>query len=175
MITKDNNYRVMKLFFDAPERKFHLRQLARLTRLSPPGASKIVARLKKEGLLSTQSTDVVENVFAAKTGRFLGLKLCYNLLTVRESGLLKILRDEYEEPEAIVLFGSFARGEDTSKSDIDIAVVARGGKSLDLKKFEAKIGRKINVYEIKLKECTKEFLNNLANGIVIYCYLKLIQ
>ncbi len=74
-----------------------------------------------------------------------------------------------------MLFGSFARGEDTSKSDIDIAVVARGGKSLDLKKFEAKIGRKINVYEIKLKECTKEFLNNLANGIVIYGYLKLIQ
>ena len=175
MITKDNNYKVMKLFFESPEKKFHLRQISRLTRLSAPGVMKIVARLKKEGLLFTESTGIVENVFANKTGRFLRLKRCYNLLAILDSGLVELLRDEYEEPEAIVLFGSFAHGEDTSESDIDIAVVTRSRKALDLKGFKRKLGRKLNIYEIKLKECSKEFLNNLANGIVLYGYQKLVE
>lgn len=175
MITKDNNYRVMKLFFDAPEKKFHVRQIARLTQLSAPGVSKIVARLKKEGLLSSESTGLVENVFAAKTGQFLHLKRCYNMMAIHESGLIDLLREEYEEPEAIVLFGSFGRGDDASKSDIDMAIVTSKSKELDLKKIEALLGRKLNIYEIKIRECKKEFLNNLANGVVLYGYLRLIQ
>jgi len=44
------------------------------------------------------------------------------------SGLIALLKDKYEEPEAIVVFGSYARGEDTSESDIDIAVVTKKKK-----------------------------------------------
>ncbi|MDO8340248.1 MAG: nucleotidyltransferase domain-containing protein [Candidatus Burarchaeum sp.] len=175
MITKDNNYKVMKLFFDAPEKKFHLRQMARLTHLSAPGVSKIVARLKKEGLLVSERGGLVENVSAARSGRFRHLKTCYNQLAIHDSGLVDFLRDEYEEPAAIILYGSFACGEDTSKSDIDIAIVTGKSKALGLKKFEARLGRKLNIYEIKIKECSKEFLNNLANGIALCGYLKLIE
>ena len=42
MIIKDNNYKVMKLFFDSPEKKMHIREIARMTKLSPPGVLKIV-------------------------------------------------------------------------------------------------------------------------------------
>ena len=165
----------MRLFFDSPEKKFHIRQIARLTRLSTTGVTKLVAKLKKEGLLSWESTALVKNVFATKTDKFMCLKKCHNLLSIQESGLLELLKKEYEEPEAIVLFGSFAKGEDTSKSDIDIAVVTDKTKSLDLKKNESKLNKKINVYEIKIKECKNEFLNNLANGIVLAGYLKLMK
>lgn len=175
MITKDNNYKVMKLFFDAPEKRFHIRQIARLTRLSAPGVAKIVARLKGRELLLSEKNGVVENVFASKNERFMHIKRCYNIFRVLESGVLEVLRSRYEEPEAIVLFGSFARGEDTSKSDIDLAVAAReDAERLDLKKFETMLGRKLNVYPIRIKECKDEFLNNLANGIVLHGYLKVI-
>lgn len=174
MLIKDNNYEVMKLFFDSPEKKFHVRQISRLTRLSPAGVSKIVARLKKAGLLSSENNGIVENVFANKGERFLRLKICYNIMAIQESGLVTFLRNEYEEPEAIALFGSFAAGEDTSKSDIDLAVVTGKSRKLDLKKFESKLGKKVNFYEVSVKDCSKEFLNNLANGIVLYGYLKLV-
>ncbi len=174
MITKDNTYAVMKLFFDSPEKKFHMRQIARLTHLSAPGVMKIVAKLKKEGLLSWENTDIVKNVFVARSDKFICLKKCYNLLALQESKLVELLKDEYEEPEAIVLFGSFAKGEDNSKSDIDIAVVTNKTKVLDLKKVEGKLNKKVNVYEINIKECKKEFRNNLANGIILAGYLKLI-
>ena len=173
MITKDNRYKIMKLFFDAPERKVHIRGIARLVHLSAPGVSKIIARLKKEGLLLSEKTDLAENVFVSKNEKFLHLKRCYNLLNIYESGLVDFLRGQYEEPEAIVLFGSYSKGEDNSKSDIDIAVITNITKSTDLKRFEKYIGRKINLYEIKVKECEKEFLNNLANGAVLYGYQRL--
>ncbi|MFH1442643.1 MAG: nucleotidyltransferase domain-containing protein, partial [Candidatus Micrarchaeota archaeon] len=84
-------------------------------------------------------------------------------------------RQQYEEPEAIVLFGSYANGEDGEKSDVDIAVFTNLTKSVDLGKFEGAIGHKINPYEIRIKDCEKEFVNNLANGTVLYGYLRLIE
>jgi len=174
MLTKDNNYKVMKLFFDNPEKKFHIRQISRLVGLSPPGILKIVKKLKKEGLLATEKKGMIEEVSAPRTDKFFYLKLCYNLSILNESGLIKFLEDKYEEPETIVVFGSYARGEDTSKSDIDIAIVTGMELSLDLKKFEKQINRKINIYEVKIKECKKEFINNLANGIVLHGFLKVV-
>ncbi len=175
MITKDNNYKVMKLFFDSPNGKIHLREIARRVHLSAPGVSKIVSRLKKEGLVRSEKTGIVENVFAFKNERFLRLKSCCNLLNIYESGLVEFLRQQYEEPEAIVLFGSYAKGEDGEKSDVDIAVFTNLSRSIDLKRFEKTIGRKISPYEIRIKECEKEFLNNLANGTVLHGYQRLIE
>ena len=174
MLTKDNNYKVIGLFFASPEKEFHIRQISRMTGLSAPGVAKIVSRLKKEGLLSSRKNGMVQDVFAAKTGKFLLLKECHNFLSLHESGLVGFLRDSYEEPEAIILFGSFAKGEDTSKSDVDIAIITDKRQALDLKKFEAKIGRNISIYEVRLDECRKDFLNNLANGRVLHGYLKLV-
>ena len=175
MITKDNNYKAMKLFFDSPGAKFHIREIARLTGLSAPGVSKIVRRLKKEGLLLSEKNYLMENVFASKNEKFLRLKRCYNLLNIYESGLVEFLQQEYEEPEAIVLFGSYAKGEDSSKSDIDIAVFTNKTKDVRLAGFERKTGRAINLYTIRADECKKEFLNSLANGIVLYGYQRVVQ
>ncbi|MBI5224534.1 nucleotidyltransferase domain-containing protein [Candidatus Micrarchaeota archaeon] len=174
MITKDNNYKVMKLFFDSPQEKIHIRKIARLVGLSAPGVIKIVSRLKTEGLLVSERTDLSEDVSASKNEKFLNLKRCYNFLNLQESGIVGFLQKHYEEPEAIVLFGSYSRGEDNSRSDVDLAVLTNLSKSLDLKKFEKNVGRKINLYEINAKECEKEFLNSLANGIILHGFQKLI-
>lgn len=174
MLTKDNNYRVMKLFFDSPERKFHIREIARLTRLSAPGVIKIIGKLRKEGLLVSEKGKVMEDVHASKSERFLLLKRCYNVQALFESGLMGFLREEYEEPEAIVLFGSYSKGEDVSTSDIDMAIVTKKRLAPDLKRFERMLNRKINIYEVQTEESEREFLNSLANGTVLYGFLKVI-
>ncbi|MDO8497516.1 MAG: nucleotidyltransferase domain-containing protein [bacterium] len=43
---------------------------------------------------------------------------------------IKRVREAYE-PEEIILFGSYARGEATEYSDVDILVVARSFKNID--------------------------------------------
>lgn len=174
MLLKDNPLKVMGLFFDYPEKNFHIRQMARLTRLSAPGVLKIIFKLKKRGLLISKSNGLVENVYATRNPVFLRLKTAYNMLNLEESGLIKSLKDTYEEPEAIVLFGSFSKGEDSSESDVDIAVVTGKHAELSLKLFEKRVKRRINIHEIKLNECTSEFKNNLANGVVLSGYLQLL-
>ncbi len=175
MLTKDNNYKVMKLFFDNPDKKLHIREIARQTSLSAPGVLKILKKLKEETLLVSERENVVENVKASRNQKFLLLKKAYNALSLFESGLIALLKDKYEEPEAIVVFGSYARGEDTSESDIDIAVVTKKEAKLDLKKFEKYLKRKISIYEIQIGNSEKEFLNNLANGTVVYGFLRVLQ
>ena len=67
----------------------------------------------------------------------------------------------------MVLFGSFARGEDTEKSDIDIVVVGGAG-SANAGLFEEALGRKISIHELKPRDVEKEFLFSLANGFVLH-------
>lgn len=174
MLIKNNNLKVARLFFDKPEQKFHIREIARLTGLSAPGVIRIVSKLKRAGILVSEKEKVVENVGASKTTRFIQLKRCYNLISLFDSGLVDFLNQAYEEPEAIVVFGSYSKGEDFSESDIDIAVVTKKEVEIDLKKFEKALARKINVHEIRLKGCEPEFLNNLANGIMLSGYLKIV-
>jgi predicted nucleotidyltransferase len=175
MLTKDNNYKVMKLFFDNAEEKFHIREIARQTNLSAPGVLKILKKLKKETLLISEKENVVENVKASRNEKFFLLKKAYNALSLLESGLVNRLKDEYEEPEAIVIFGSYSKGEDTSQSDIDIAVVTKKEAQLDLRQFEKYLRRKISIHEIQISDSEKEFLNNLANGTVVYGFLRVLQ
>ncbi len=174
MITKDNTLKVMELFFRYPERKFHLRELERLTKLSMPGVRKIAKKLEKERLLLSEKERHVTNFYAARNEKFVFLKRAYNLYSVFNSGLLDFLKDLYEEPEAIILFGSYSKGEDISKSDIDIALIASKRESPDLSVFENRLGRKIRLYEINIRKAEPEFLNTLANGIVLHGYLKVI-
>ncbi len=175
MLRKDNNYKVMKLFFDSPDKKFHIREIARQTGLSPSGVLIILKKLKEETLLVSEKENVVENVTASRNEKFFLLKRAYNTISLFESGLIRYLKDNYEEPEAIVIFGSYSKGEDISQSDIDIAIVTKKEIELDLKDYEKYLKRKINTYEIQIGTARSEFLNNLANGIVVYGFLRVLQ
>jgi predicted nucleotidyltransferase len=165
----------MKLFFDSPEKSFHIREIARLTGLSAPGVIKILKKLKEENLLESERDKVVENVRVTKSQKFFLTKKSNNTLSLFDSGLISYLKDKYEEPEAIVVFGSYSRGEDNSGSDIDIAVVTKKEMDLDLKQFEEYLRRKVSIYEIQVDSSEKEFLNNLANGTVVYGFLRVLQ
>ena len=83
------------------------------------------------------------------------------------------MEEQYGHPEAIILFGSYSRGEDTETSDIDLAVATTKKLSLNLTLYEKKLKRKISIHEITLEKVSEEFLNNLANGLVITGYLKI--
>jgi len=171
MITKDNNLKVIEFFFIYPERKFHLRELERLTKLSLPGIKKIIQKLEKEKLIESRKEKMYLNINASRNQKFVDLKRSYNIYSLSE--LTKYLREIYEEPEAIIIFGSYSKGEDISTSDIDIAIVTQNKKELNLSLFEKKLKRKINIYEIQLKKIETSFKDSLINGITLYGQLQL--
>ena len=60
--------------------------------------------------------------------KFKQLKLNYNLNLLYNSGLIDYLIKELNYPEAIILFGSFAKAENNSASDIDLLIISSSKK-----------------------------------------------
>ena len=169
MIT-DKSCKIMEVFYTYPEKQFHIRELSRKTGISSTGVIKIVARLKKERLLTSKKERMVELVSLAKNEKTAALKRINNIESLYKYGLVSYLKTFFEEPEAIVLFGSYSVGTDISESDIDIAVISKSKKEPSLSKFENKLKRKINL--ITLQKIKIQFKNTLANGIVLDGYLR---
>lgn len=175
MFTKTNRNKVMELFLLNPDKQFHLREIARLSGLSPAGALKISRKLEKEGLVLREKTRVTDNYIAnVENKEYIALKKAFNIYNIFSCGIIGELKNKYL-PEAIVLFGSYARGEDTEKSDVDIAVITEKRKSPDMTKYEKVLKRKINIHEIKLQKASREFKNNLTNGITLCGFLKVFK
>ena len=165
---------LLTFFFDDPEGGFHLREIARQTGLHPNTVLRDVNLLAREGLLVKRATRAVVEVRANRESElFYRLKRISNLRNVYLSGLVDELLKEYGAPEAIILFGSYGRGEDTRRSDIDIAVITRRELHFDQKKYRQLLKRDIQIHEINLKKVSKNFITNLANGIILKGYLTL--
>jgi len=162
-------------FVEEPEREFHIRELAKLFRKSPTTVSGILNKLKKKGILvSRKMSNHV--LFRANTASldYRSLKKRHNLEQVSSSGLIKYLVEKLNDPEAIILFGSYEKGEDIKRSDIDIFVVTPSKKDVELEKYGRLLKHDIQLFinskddVDKMKTRNKELLNNLVNGTVIY-------
>ena len=155
------------MFFDNPTMEFHARELARKTDLSIFSVLEAIKKLSKEGLISVHKKGNMKIVKASNSADFIRKKRIRNLEKIYDSGLVDQLNEAYDKPESIILFGSYSRGDDIESSDIDIAVITKDHKSHALEKFEKLLSRKISLREIDLKKISKEFHNNLINGIVL--------
>ncbi|MFP4046087.1 MAG: nucleotidyltransferase domain-containing protein [Candidatus Aenigmatarchaeota archaeon] len=171
MFDKKNTNKVAELFFMNPDRSFHLREISRNLGVSVSTVSRAVDELEHEDLVTTEK-GVTKEVSANTTEHFRDLKISYNLKSLAKSGLIDTIEETFH-PETIVLFGSYSRGEDSSDSDIDIAVVNCPEKEYDLSRFESELERNINLHNIKLEKTGQNFKKTLANGIVLRGYLDL--
>ncbi len=166
--------KILEFFLKNPTTTIYLRELARRTGFSPAGCLKALKNLKKQNLIEGKKIKAISNYNAKLTPKFLQIKKTYNTYSLYDSGLIDFLKKNYEYPDAIILFGSYTRGEDTEKSDIDIAIITRIEKTPSLTKYEKTLQRKINIIELKnLKKSSKEFINSLINGIILEGVLKL--
>lgn len=174
--------KIINLFIKEPEREFHIREIAKMTGKSPTTVSKYTNMLKKKGiLLSKKMSNHI--LFKANTEsiQFKALKKEHNIKEAISSGLIEYIEEELNNPEAIILFGSFAKGEDIPKSDMDIAVITPIKKELSLEKFENKLKHSIQlflysqkeIYQMKTKN--KELLNNILNGITVYGFWEVFK
>ncbi len=95
------------------------------------------------------------------------LKRVNNLRIVYETGLVDFLEKEFAGA-TIILFGSYSRGDDLSNSDIDIAVIGRKDKTIDLTKYEKELEKDINLnFYDSFKDIHKNLKENLCNGIIL--------
>lgn len=174
--------KIISLLVENPGREFHIREIAKIVKASPTTVSKIVKQLKYKGIVSTVMVSNHLMVKAKSESPMVkSLKKERNLRKLHDSGLIPCLEHNLNSPEAVILFGSYAKGEDIPSSDIDIFVVTPARKELDLKAYEKKLKHPIQLFihsraEIeRMKSKNKGLLNNLINGIVVSGYWEVFR
>lgn len=161
----------MAPFFMFPEKWFHLREYARFQKISGSTAKLHLAFLKKRNFIQSKTQGNLV-LFKADSGKlFRKYKMINNISSIIDSKLITFI-DETLAPRSIVLFGSYQRGEDIEGSDIDLFIECRKDK-LELKEFEKKLGRNIELhFNENFHSYPKELKNNIINGIVLSGFLE---
>lgn len=177
MLQNYNKYKILKIFFDDPLPKgtpYQLREISRKADIAPTSVKLYLNELAREGLI-LKSRHRINNYPVYSSNRsnekFKFFKKVDIMLSIMESGLLEYLSDECM-PDAIVLFGSAAKGEDLADSDVDLFLLCKERK-LELEKYEKQIKRKINIFfSADFNKLSSELRNNILNGIILKGYLK---
>lgn len=146
-----------------PDSSYHVRELARLTDTTPGTLHKELARLAESGLLlrEKQGNQVRYRanrdcpVFAELAGLFR-----------KTSGVVGVLADALHNisppPALALVFGSIARGEENTRSDVDLLLVADctfGDAVKALHPVQEKLQREIN----PVLYTAAEFVQRIAN------------
>ncbi|MBR9701991.1 nucleotidyltransferase domain-containing protein [Candidatus Pacearchaeota archaeon] len=170
MLNQSSEEKILGVFFNFPLEKFHIREIARLSKLNPNTVLNVLRNLENEKLIIRKKKSHIVEVSANLNEGFKRLKRINNLERIYESGIVDFLMEKFS-PEAISVVGSYSAGEDVESSDIDIVVVTKGNSEISLSKFEKFLGRKIHLIITDYKSMSEEFYINLINGVVLYGYL----
>lgn len=169
--------KILGMFFEEPEREFYVRELAKSLKKSPTTISKYLNQLDKEGLLV--SSNKFGHLFfkANASKKFNEFKIHHNIKKIRDSGIVEYFNEKFD-PSAIVLFGSFAKGKNIKRSDIDFLIISPSKREIDVKKYENKLGHEIQIFvhsKDSLKKMkNKDLVNNFINGIVLEGHMEVI-
>ncbi|MFH1053320.1 MAG: nucleotidyltransferase domain-containing protein [Candidatus Woesearchaeota archaeon] len=172
MIQKCSIWIVLREFLENPSGKMHIRTISKKINLAPTSVKLHIKTLIKENLI-IEKDDEIFKYYAANfdSEKFRFYKKINFLINIQESGLKEHLDNELS-PDAIILFGSAAKGEDLQSGDIDIFVQAKE-KSINLEKYEKKLNKRIQLFFAEdIGKLPKELRNNILNGTKLEGYIK---
>jgi len=178
LLVQNSIQRVLEVLFQRPEQEFSLSDLAKEAEVAKSHIGEILAQLERLGFITVVKLTKIWRIKAnQQSENFLKSKIVYNLNFIYQSGLVEFLNEHFGSPKAIVLFGSFRRGEDFSTSDIDIAIETdetgeyRTVGLQILSGFEKEINRKIQLHLFNRKNVDTHVFSNIANGILLSGFL----
>ena len=160
------------MFLDSPTESFRLREIARLTKISPPSVINYLKEFEKDGLIRRQIKREIPFYNSIRdNSNFILYKKISILFELNNSGLIDYLWDKLS-PEAIILYGSFSRGESIENSDVDLFILGKN-KNIDLINFEKKLNKRLHIlFKESTKEIPNELKNNILNGVILKGYIK---
>ncbi len=147
--------RLLAYYFTNPTAKHHLRDLARRLEIDPSNLSKELGRLEGAGLFRSE---------VSGRQRYYQLNREYPLfdevrsIVAKTIGAVPLIAESLKKVEGIgeaYLYGSFARNQQDTASDIDVLVIGEpSGEVLAeiVRKLERRLGREINYTVLSRKE-----------------------
>lgn len=170
---KNNQYKVIELFINHPNKEFSIRGIARELDLNHATIILYIEDLLKLGIIKKKTQTLYPVYYAnQENNKYQFYKKEYIIFELLDSGLIDFLQSQTLS-SSIILFGSFAKAISREESDIDIFVESSLVK-LDLLKYEKKLKHKINLlFEPNINNLPKELKNNIINGIILYGFIRI--
>ncbi|HLD10962.1 MAG TPA: nucleotidyltransferase domain-containing protein [Candidatus Nanoarchaeia archaeon] len=182
MITKYALINIFVFLRNALEKE-SVRSLARKLKISPSTSKKSLDYLFEKEILKKEVIGNVyqyylnnENILTRQ------LKITCSIAELNEVNLVKEIIESYPSVSSIVLFGSVAKGYDTSKSDIDLLVLS--SKPLEIRplKAENKLKRELPIVKYTFSQWREKALLDpvfyqkvIIDGICLYGELPMVK
>lgn len=174
-----NQLKVLRFLAKFSDREFHEREIARKTGISYGSANRVLNALFADGILARRQAGKM--LFYSFNGGDPIAKILKIFISV--SMLRPLIKNLREFASEIVLYGSCARGEDGSGSDVDLFVISED-KEKALRTIESYRFRKgfeniriqpaiLSPQELlRSEKADKEFLSLVREGIVLWDELR---
>lgn len=126
ILFKDYRRRVLALLLLNPDKRYHVREIARLTDTVAGTLHKELARLAEAGILAKQSMGNQVQYFADRN-----CPVFDELASIlrKTSGLVEVLANALvslaENIDVALVFGSMASSKESSASDVDLLVIGK--------------------------------------------------
>jgi len=147
IIGSKTRVKILALFLLSPDRKFYVRELARKIGGNINSVRRELQKLESIGLLKSERVGNLKYyVVDKKMPIYQELKSIF----LKTEGLGKVIKENLSglgEVKLAFIYGSFARGEEQLKSDIDLMIVGEvDEKKLIplIRKLEERLSREIN-------------------------------
>jgi predicted nucleotidyltransferase len=177
MRRKDIKSVIMEHFMAFPNSKLRVREIERLLRLPLPSVIRYCKELHQDSILDVETIGNIKLYTADRSSlKYIVEKKLHNIRSIYGSGLVEHIKREYNNP-VMVLFGSYARGEDNEDSDIDLYIESFSTKKIKLEKYEKILNRNIQVFlHGSIRSIpNKNLANNILNGITLNSYIEVFK
>ncbi len=167
--------RAIEKLSSAPNTAFSVRGLASAIGISPAASRMALDFMKKKGIATL---NVVGNTYQYRASLESALcrqwKVLFNLDLLADSGIVQSLREKIPNLQSVLLYGSFARGTNDEKSDVDIMAIAHKAVKI-VPGFSGRIKREVNLTVLSSAEWKAKavkdrvfYENVIYDSIVLY-------
>ena len=164
MESKEEN--ILSLFFNEPTKEWHFEEIAEEAKITRSKADRWLKQLIEEGLIKRIKKRGKMPYYVSHyiSPPYKNRKKLFALNKLYDSGFLNHLAS-LQKAKTVIIFGSFARSDWYSNSDIDLFIYG-GTEGLKLAKYEVKLNREIQVFACNKKEDLHKFGEGLIRNII---------
>ncbi len=166
-IWKKTTFKILNTLTKTPNEKYHVRNIARKSDISPASASNILKDLKENYMVNKET--IGRQIFYSANMEnpiVIQFKVFNNILDI-----YNVFNEIKDFSKQIILFGSASEGKNTKKSDIDLFIKTKTPKKVKSKiEHESKISPIIIKPEnfVEFKKENEALYENIKKGIELW-------
>ena len=173
------NEKILAWFYANPNARIGLNELSKCLMASKSSTKQMIEILINQNFLKR---DMIGRAWILSVNQenphFRIKKISYNLDKIYESKVVDAIYGSFPNSKSIILFGSYRKGDDNEKSDVDIAVEVLDNKNLEIKTmgFIPELGYRknvpVNIHIFSRNKIDLNLFANIVNGIVLSGFLE---